>query len=240
MAMERFFGYMDPYLRNLWPRHARLLGHNGIKSVLRLGADNARAFGLSNPGLLGTYIELMFLLGSHFDSDPWVPWAGQILRDPAIDAPLTRAQRLYEHMNWFRDNVTGSDREFEHQALSERHNLFRDDVPPGDPRFSSAWMTAIYQVHPRRAAILGDARLGTLLSVATEAALQNGVGTPRGVCLWAFLMLTRGHKFAVDPLMPWTKEALAERAGETLSQRAERFEAAFERYRAHVLGPVAR
>jgi hypothetical protein len=177
----------------------------------------------------------MFLLGSFFDTDPWVPWAGHILRDAAVNGPETRVKLLYDKMLWFRETVTGTERELEQQALLACHDLLIDAFEPEDPRFASAWIAALWRIHPRRAAYVGEVELLALLHVATKNARRHGVGTSRGVCLWAFLMLTRGHRFADDPLGPWAPEALEEHAGDTVTQRTGRLEAEFDRYRTQVL-----
>lgn len=235
MALEEFEEEMPPYLKTYWPRQSKLLGPAGLRQVIRLGIERAKPYGLTNSGLLRSYVELMFLVGSFFDTDPFVPWAGEILRDPRITDPDARALRLYEGMLWYRKTVAGPRREHDIHALEACDRVFTSGVFPDDPRFEIALVRGFFEVHSRRALYLGEERLKALVREAVGAARGLGVGTADGVSTVAFLMFTKGHGFATDPLLPWVRSALQNVPGDDEASRARRLELGYYAYRKHVL-----
>jgi hypothetical protein len=232
-ALEQFEEGMTPRLRTFSPRHAKMIGESGGRAVVRLGIDRARPYALTNPGLLRLYVELMFMYGSFFDTDPLHPWAGEVLRDGAIADPAARATRLYEAMSSYYDSVSGEHLAHDRQALRGWEEARADEGSPEDPRFEHRLVGALSSAHPRRAAYLGDERLR---AVARAASLRWATGEALGVTVTAFLMFTKGHGFADDPLLPGISAAVHEGMEEAPAARARRLEEAFLAYRAQILG----
>jgi hypothetical protein len=237
-ALDQFQQDMIPHLREFSPHHSGLLGESGVRQILRLGIERARPYGLTNPGLLRFYAELMFMYGTFFDTDPFLPWAGEILRDLTIADPDTRATRLHEKMSWYYDTVSGPDLAFDRRALRCYEQVGVDGCSLEDPRFEHRLVGALFAIHPTRAAYLGEQRLGALVREAAGTALRLAIGTAQGVTLTAFLMFTKGHAFAQDPLLPWVRVTLSEEEGSEPAARTRGLEQAFVRYRAWVFAPL--
>jgi hypothetical protein len=237
MALEDFERDMIPHLHEFSPHHAQMLGENGLRQVVRLGIERARPYGLTNPGLLRFYVELMFMYGSFFDTDPLLPWAGEVLHDGAIADPQARATRLYDRMSWYYDTVSGPDLAFDRRALHSRAQMLAGDSLPGDPRFELQLVGALFAIHPARALYVGESRLQALVRAAVEGAERHAIGTASGIALLAFLMFTKGHGFASDPLLPWARAALDDGTGDHAS-RAERLTQAFHVYLAQISAPL--
>jgi hypothetical protein len=83
----------------------------------RIGMARARAYGLTNQGPVRFYIELMFMFGSDFDSDPLLPWVREILTDPATPDQMVRADRLYGRFTDYVEKVAGPDNKYVKEAL---------------------------------------------------------------------------------------------------------------------------
>lgn len=237
-ALDQFQQDMIPHLRDFSPHHSQLLGPTGVLQIVKLGIERARAYGLTNPGLLRFYVELMFMYGSFFDIDPLLPWAGEVLRDPMLADPDTRATRLHEKMSRYYDTVSGPDLEFDRRALRCYEQVVVDGCSLDDPRFAPRLVGALFAIHPARASYVGEQRLGALVRDALCTALRLAIGTAQGVNLTAYLMFTRGYAFAEDPLLPWVRVALGEKGGDGPSARMERLEQAFYKYRAWIFAPL--
>lgn len=82
------------HVREFFPDRSADLGDDGVVAHVRAGIAKAESYGLSHPAHVGQMVDLMLLFGRDFDTDPRWPWAGSILRDPAIDHPGTRMKRL--------------------------------------------------------------------------------------------------------------------------------------------------
>jgi hypothetical protein len=59
------------------------------------GVERSGEYGLADPSGVSLFVTLMFLLGSHFDRDPFLAWTGEILTDEASGDENVRIQRLY-------------------------------------------------------------------------------------------------------------------------------------------------
>ena len=75
-ALKAFEDELVRHLQDFDPKHTTVLDEDGVRQVIRLGMERAAKYGLTNRGPIRFYIELMFLFGSDFDTDPWLPWAG--------------------------------------------------------------------------------------------------------------------------------------------------------------------
>lgn len=90
-------GDLDAHLRVLLPRvfarKADEVGDAGLEELIALGRRNASDYGLPGGGSQVLYVLLSFLMGSHFDRDPMVPWAARVLRDESV-SPADKAEQL--------------------------------------------------------------------------------------------------------------------------------------------------
>lgn len=231
-----------------------MLGANGLLKVVRLGIQRAKPYGLTNPGLLRLYVDIMFKYGSFFDTDPCLPWASEVLRDDSIQDDQARADRLYDRMLQYYRTISGvvslqpaslnSPLElrgravFDRQALHNCDRVFIEDCLPDHPTFEGKLINRLFEVHSRRAGYLGEERMQGLVQRAIAAALRLNVNTADGVSLVAFLMFTKGHGFAEDPILPWAKAALGEEVGQDHWARVKRLERDFFAYREQVFAPI--
>src|SRR6266849_10193118 len=94
-ALQKFEDEMLEHLQKFSPQHCKVAGEPAVREVIRKGIETAGKYGFTNRGPLRFYIELMFMFGSYFDSDPQYPWAGTVLKDPEVIDQTIRADRLY-------------------------------------------------------------------------------------------------------------------------------------------------
>ncbi len=116
-ALQKFEDKLVGHLREYAPRHSEALGGPGIRQVIRLGLDRAAAYGFTTRRTARFYLEMMYLLGSDFDTDPLLPWVAAVLTDPDLADPMTRADRHYDAATTYRAAVFGPDYEHETEAL---------------------------------------------------------------------------------------------------------------------------
>ncbi len=89
------------HLREFCPDRCADLGE-GLDALVREGIVKGRSYGLERADHLCQMAALVLLFGRHFDQDPLLPWAGEILRDPSIEHTSARmillcraAERLF-------------------------------------------------------------------------------------------------------------------------------------------------
>ncbi len=220
LELEQFEDAMVVHLKGYVPRSWEVLGEPGIRQCIRLGVERARVYGVNNPGLLRFYVELMFLFGSLFDTDPLYPWAGQILQDPAIESQAARIGRLYQATLVYLDAVGGTGPEVEVVILRNLQRVLSADFSQADPRFEQQLLDAVVSIQPRRCAHLGNPPLRQLLQRARAAAAGHHVATDAGIIVFTVLMFAIGHGFTEDPTFPRIGDRLRSLSIKDPSQRA--------------------
>ena len=76
-ALQKFEDEMVEHLQGFASGHWMVIGEKTGRLVIQLGLKNAGQYGFTNRGPVRFYIELMFMFGSYFDTDPQYPWANQ-------------------------------------------------------------------------------------------------------------------------------------------------------------------
>lgn len=225
LGLKEFEDEMVVHLAGFVPRFSEILGESGIRRCVRFGVERAFAYGVNNPGLLRFYIELMFMYGGLFDTDPYIPWAGPILRDPGICNEATRMSHLYDAMLWYLDSIGGPGRAYATGALRNLHKSRLANFPVAELRASDAMaLDTLRQIYPQRFDYLGERLMKQLLGAGIEEARRRGVGTDRGIVLITGMMFAMGHGFAEDPLLPWITTTLTDPPHAEAEKRVARLE----------------
>ena len=95
-AYRAFETRMLEHVGELFPETVEALGASACRGAIRHGIIRGREHGFVSERDLCKYIDLMFVFGRDFDSDPELPWVSPILRDGGqpskIEALLQAAQ----------------------------------------------------------------------------------------------------------------------------------------------------
>jgi len=83
-AAAAFEQEMVNHLFSFSPKHCEVIKEPGVREVIRLGLQRAEAFGFTFRGPVRLFIELMFMFGSEFATDPQHPWAAAALQDKTV------------------------------------------------------------------------------------------------------------------------------------------------------------
>lgn len=212
-------GFSSPLFKNLEEAQRR--------AVIRFGMDRAEPHGLTSRDPVRLYLELMLLLGSQFDTDPQYPWAGQILAEPDQDAPMERAERLYQRAMDYREKVSGPENVHALEALQHIRHFIQQPLRVSLETFIPDMVFAFGRLYPQKAVELDREGLEAVLRKGLEAAEQLGILTVRGAVLLSLMMLTLGHGCTTDPLYPWIAGALEKTAGIDSVARIEGLEKEF-------------
>jgi hypothetical protein len=192
------------------PKHVKVLGEEGTRAVVRLGIRRASRYGFSATGSVHFFLDLMFLLGSEFDTDPQYPWAGEILNDESIPGQMPRADKLYSRAIQYLDAVAGPDNQFAIAAFRRLKSLVAGSLADGCSESAGRVVEKLNSIHPEKAAYLGQAGLQALVSRSSERALARGISNPQAALLFAVLEFGLGHAFEHDLLYPWIEATLSD------------------------------
>lgn len=224
------------HLRDFAPRHSEIVGEAGVRQVIRLGLVQAKRYGFTNCGPVRLYIELMFLFGSYFDTDPLLPWASQTLGNASHADQVMQAMRLFDAANDYIDRVIGRDRVPFVRALRRAFERSREPIPELAPAEVDEFILAVLgEVFPERLTYLGEEPLRALIRRGPHVAEQYGLATTRGMALSIMLAYGHGRGFANDPLFPWIEKTLRDPRPKTIEQRVEWLERRARSYLASAL-----
>src|SRR5262249_39606812 len=157
------------------------------------------------------YCELIFMLGSDFDTDPQYPWAATILTDPAVTDQMVRADHLFQAVMRLLEATAGPERVHAKESLRRARQEAFAGVAPGTPQWEKESLDRLRRIYPQKCDYVGEAALRNLLKRGLVFAQEQGVTSGAGVALIVALMFSIGHGFNTDPHVPWIGGTLTRR-----------------------------
>lgn len=206
--VERFADELVTHIEGFAPIQFVPMGKGAVRNTISLGLKNARRHGFIRKGSARFYVEVMFMLGSFFDTDPQYRGITQALFDQNDAGELVRADRLYGMIMEYVDTTSGPQHEYERLALNRAVQAQYENVVAFAKRPTSDLVNALYRIHPEKVQILGEYAIAALVDKAYSIAAGQGSGWFDGGPLFACLMFAFGHGCFNDPQYPWIAGAL--------------------------------
>ena len=214
------------------PKLCQVLGEEQLRLALRRAMGRAGGYGFTYRGAMRLFIELMFLFGSAFDTDPQYPWAAKILKTPHDQ--MLRAEQLCEKTIDYQEKVSGPDGTNTRRALRDLLVVAQRPVTFSSDDFVAGMRQEMSRIFPQKAAYIGGEGLTALIQQGrTEARRQRFPA--RGETLVAVLMFAFGHGCTDEPLYPWIASTLNDERIVDPNARAERLEKKAVTWLEHVL-----
>lgn len=205
-ALRNFEEEMVAHSKEYAPRLCNVLGEEQLRMALRRAMQRADGYGFTNRGSIRLYIEMIFLFGSDFDTDPQYPAIGKILRTD--DEQMQRAEQLFEITINYQDQGLDFDASRAHKALEALPELVERLNTNSGSNTAAEMCKEISRLYPLKAGYVGNEGLTTLIHEAFTQAREYGFTAVRDQALLVVLKLVFGHGCAKDPLYPWISQAL--------------------------------
>lgn len=93
LAESSFERWLIRHVIRCFPEHVEIVGKENLGAAIRAKQARATRYFRSETGIR-TFVDVTCLFGDRFDEDPALPWAQQILTQPAMDE-AARARLLY-------------------------------------------------------------------------------------------------------------------------------------------------
>jgi hypothetical protein len=206
--LQKFEDEMVQHLQEFSPRHWRVMGEADGRRVIRLGVQHAAKYGFTNNGPVRFHIELMFMFGSYFDTDPQCPWASHILKDRSRVDQMVLADRLFKSMNRYLKEVSGPQHEYLTQAMQRLIEARYDNFVRPDADLETSLSEGLATIYPQKHRYLGDAIVRSLIRKSLGLAEAFRFSSDKGRILMAVLSFSVGHRFPEDPLYGWITSRL--------------------------------
>ncbi|MCB2263704.1 MAG: hypothetical protein LGR52_12340 [Candidatus Thiosymbion ectosymbiont of Robbea hypermnestra] len=221
-ALHRFEEELVAHSRDFAPELSKIIGEERLRSAIRAAMTRANRYGFTNRGPLRLFVEMMFLFGSAFDTDPQYPWAARILL--ASSDQMQRAERLYEQVLDYQEKVSGAEAVNTFEALRRLSFLARHPLTDTIDGLEADPLQQMREVFPQKAAYLGNEALRALVQEGCAVARQAHFSTARASTLIVALMYAFGHGCVNDPLYPWIANTLQDERILDPAARAARLE----------------
>ena len=222
VARGHFETEMAEHSRAFSPRLCAVLGKAALRGAINGMMARAEGYGFTFRGPIRLYIEMSFLFGSGFDTDPQYPVLGEQLR--ADGDQMTRADRIYEATVYYNQHVAGERAANIHRALRELLAFVRRTEEISPNRFGARVLEEMHLIFPEKSAYLGNDILMTLIGRAEAEAERWDFSAPRPKAMMAILMFAFGHGCADDDLYPWIRRTLRDSKIVSANARAQRLE----------------
>ena len=92
---RRFENRMVAHVNQFFPEKCNALGEEGVRSWIAHGIEKAGSYGIITERDVCKYIDIMFVYGRDFDTDPQCGWAPPILKANAVQS-ADKANYLFE------------------------------------------------------------------------------------------------------------------------------------------------
>jgi hypothetical protein len=218
------------------PIRARLcktIGDDQLRVAIRHGIKRATDYGFTYRGPVRLYIELMFLFGSGFDTDPQYPAIARFLNTDADQ--MQRAEQIHQWVLDYQEQVYGPEAVNVRKALEALSDLAQKPVTFSADDFVPAMLQEMHHAFPRKAAYIGAGGLTALIHEGRSEARKYRFPTVRGEGLIVTLKFGFGHGCTDDPLYPWISRTLNDEKIIDPAARAERLEKKAVTWLEHVL-----
>lgn len=220
--MRAFEAEMFAHCKDFSPRLCKVIGDDQLRVALREAIQRAAGYQFTNRGPIRLFIEMMFLRGSAFDTDPQYPKVGAALRAPADQ--MDRAEQIHLESLDYYEKVSGPNAVNAHKALRKLKTFTENPVTFSSHTFVPDIIREIVRIYPQKAAYVGKEGLTTLIQKGCDLARKFDFSTPRSEALVVVLMFAFGHGCTEDPLYPWISRILGDERIINPPARAERLE----------------
>lgn len=232
--LQKFEDEMVEHMKKFSSRHWKVMGESDGRRVIRLGIEQAKKYGFTNHGPVRFYIELMFMFGSYFDSDPQHPWAGSILNAPRVDQ-MIRANRLYGRMHEYLAEVSGPEHQYLTEAMQRLSRVQIDSFSKPGVNLEQSILEQFESIYPQKCWYLGESALRSLINHGFNLAESYSFTTEKGRILMVALTFAVGHGFVKDPLYAWISRRLEDSRRREPKQRIEQLHSKSILYLQHIL-----
>ncbi len=233
-ALKRFEDKMTAHSMTFTPRLSKVLGEKQIRKAVQQAMRRAARYGFTNQGPMQLYIELMYICGSDFDTDPQYPTLGKVLNEQGDQ--MERADRIYRGLMDYIEKVSGYGAVFVTEALEALADFVGQPLPFGPNDFEEGLVREMQRLFPRKADYIGVSGINGLIRESIIEARQYEFPPFRGAALLVILKFAFGHGCTDDLLYPWIFRTIHDRRIGAPEIRARQLEKKSITWLNHVIG----
>jgi hypothetical protein len=232
-SLQRFEDEMVEHSRAFAPKLCETIGEEQLRLAVHQIIERAESHGFSYRGPIRLMVEIMFLLGSQFDTDPQYAMVSDVLS--STDEQMVRAELLHARVDHYIEATSGPKNINVRNALESLSIFAKNPFVCSEDDFEPIMLREMSSIFPDKVAYIGQDALTALIQEAREAAKRYGFASPRAQALLVALMFAFGHGCTDDPLYPWISRTLDDARIANPEARAGRLEKKALTWLDHVL-----
>jgi hypothetical protein len=221
-ARPEFENQLIRHLQEFSPLHSELSGEQGVRPIVRGAVERAANYSWTRRGPVQLFVDLIFLLGVVFDTDPQYPWITKILVRSTIDTQVAEADEMHAQVIVYLDATGGPGREYAKRALRRAREMSYEGPPIASPRYFVEALHRARGAYPEKYDYLGVDLVSKVIEGGLIEARRYSVTSDAGVALFASLMFALGYGVLRDPKYPFIESTLTNPAISEPNRRAER------------------
>lgn len=221
-AQRQFEDEMIAHSKDFSPRLCEVIGDDQLRVAVHSAISSAMSYGFTNRGPIRLFVEMMFLCGSAFDTDPQYYLVGEALQDSGDQ--MQRAEQVHEYSLDYLEKVSGLDAVNVKNALKGLGVFAKGSMNISPDNFVTDMLREMKTLFPLKVAYVGEEALTKLINEGRVEAEKYGFQTIRGQVLIVVLMFSFGHGCTDDPLYPWISRTLRDERIIDSEGRARRLE----------------
>jgi len=195
------------HIQKVMPILSATLGEKSLRLTIQQAMINAAQYELTERAAIRLFVELRFLLGSEFDSDPQYPWITSILHDKEM-LQIKKARQLYEKIANYQTQVLGKNGINTRIGLQNFMLFMQQPFLLSMRDFGPGMLRVLEDIFPLKAAYLGEEALQGVIRIGYTRARELGFPTLRSYGVLVGLMFLCGHGCIADPLYSWIDNTL--------------------------------
>jgi hypothetical protein len=204
-ATRQFEDEMMAHSHGFAPLLCEIIGDEQLRVAIRSAITRATTYGFTNRGPVRLFVELTFLWGSAFDTDPQY----RAIQSELLDSKdqMQRAERIYEGFLEYLEKASGPGAANVHRALRNLLAFARASLTFSEA-FAGDMVREMRRLFPEKADYVGESGLRAIIEEAVDEACQYRFEADRHRALIVVLKFAFGHGATNDPLYPWIERTL--------------------------------
>ncbi|MFO7613393.1 MAG: hypothetical protein R6W71_02005 [Bacteroidales bacterium] len=211
--LKAFIDEMVKHISEFSPEQFEIIKEPDVRKIISLGIQTAESYGFTLRGPLQFYLEMMFMLGSDFDTDPQYMWIREMLMDKSEKDQMKRADLLYDKVIDFLDQMMGEDYEYEIGALKKFVMIPFSDFQEFNNESPAEYVLKIKELFPEKVNLIDEQSFYQLHEHSSSLSRKLSISVDGGIAISFSLMFIFGHGCFTDLQYPWIKNTIHGSAG---------------------------
>ena len=208
-ARARSHGRLLLHARSFSPLITKPLDDDTMRRLVEKSVAKANRYRMFDHGYVTFYLELMLSLGSDFDTDPQISWAGEALRSRFIRNESELADELNIRMQLYSEEVIGPKHLHFHRAVGHFAEIL--SKPESIEKSLKAGTPGMLKLaYPEKYIHAGEHAMRQVIRESEDAANEHYLPSPIGGAIIALLMFGMGYGVLTDNAYPWIVETLSD------------------------------